>query len=169
MTQVITDIVTDVDGVFTDGKFVYTTEGKVSKTFGPHDADAIKIIKDVCGVRVTAISADKRGFPITSTRMQDMNVPLYLVSEKERLDWIGSNFNWDTVLFCGDGIYDAACLRKARWGMAPSNATTIAKDEADVVSKINGGEGFFLHVLAEIIGLNSIEEETLWERLHLND
>ena len=31
----------DVDGVFTDGKFLYTKDGKVMKIFGPEDNDAL--------------------------------------------------------------------------------------------------------------------------------
>ena len=38
-------IISDVDGCLTDGKFVYTSEGKVSKTFGPHDNDGVKKLK----------------------------------------------------------------------------------------------------------------------------
>ena len=42
-------LVTDVDGVLTDGGFYYNTEGKVLKKFGPHDSDGFKIEqKDPC-------------------------------------------------------------------------------------------------------------------------
>ena len=29
--------IVDVDGVLTDGKFYYSSEGKLMKKFGPHD------------------------------------------------------------------------------------------------------------------------------------
>ena len=35
-------IVFDVDGVMTDGRFVYGREGKQTKSFGPDDADALR-------------------------------------------------------------------------------------------------------------------------------
>ena len=39
--------VTDVDGVLTDGGFLYNETGKVLKKFGPHDSDGFKIIKSL--------------------------------------------------------------------------------------------------------------------------
>ena len=38
-------VISDVDGCLTDGKFVYTAEGKVAKVYGPHDADGVKLLK----------------------------------------------------------------------------------------------------------------------------
>ena len=35
----------DVDGVMTNGQFTYTKEGKVMKTFGPDDHDALSLLK----------------------------------------------------------------------------------------------------------------------------
>ena len=37
--------VLDVDGVMTDGKFYYSTEGKILKAFGPDDHDALILNK----------------------------------------------------------------------------------------------------------------------------
>ena len=39
------NFILDVDGVFTDGKFHYTSEGKTFKTFGDADSDALSLIK----------------------------------------------------------------------------------------------------------------------------
>jgi len=40
------NLILDVDGVFTDGKFHYTAEGKVVKVFGDADNDALSLIKN---------------------------------------------------------------------------------------------------------------------------
>src|SRR3989344_4958911 len=78
----ITRVIFDVDGVFTTGQFLYTGEGKFAKVFGPHDGDGIKLLKR--WVDVEAISADARGWEITKKRMDDMSIPVTLVSELER-------------------------------------------------------------------------------------
>ena len=54
-------LVTDIDGVMTDGGFYYTQDGKVMKKFGPHDNDGIKMLA-AAGIKTYAITADKRGF-----------------------------------------------------------------------------------------------------------
>ena len=38
-------LITDVDGILTDGKMYYSSKGKILKKFGPHDSDGIKFFK----------------------------------------------------------------------------------------------------------------------------
>ena len=59
----------DVDGVMTDGRFLYSEKGKVFKTFGPHDSDGLNILKKY--LKFFFISSDKRGFKITRKRIVD--------------------------------------------------------------------------------------------------
>jgi len=57
------NFILDVDGVFTDGKFHYSADGKVFKIFGDADNDALSMIKNK--LHIEMVSGDKRGFPIT--------------------------------------------------------------------------------------------------------
>lgn len=136
----ITDVLFDVDGVFTDGKFGYTQDGKVSKTFGPHDSDGIKLLRWV-GLNVSAISADQRGFEISRARMNDMKIPLTLVSEIDRFSYVRQNYDMNSLAFVGDGIFDAAVIESAKFGIAPANATMAAHRKADYSTKNPGGNG----------------------------
>jgi 3-deoxy-D-manno-octulosonate 8-phosphate phosphatase (KDO 8-P phosphatase) len=134
-------IVFDVDGVFTTGPFLYTIDGKFAKTFGPHDNDGIKLIRDK--ISIQAISADKRGFDITKKRIQDdMKIPLTLINEKERLNWFKNSFNdLREVIYMGDGIHDAEIFELVGYGIAPNNAFYVAKNKADYVTSARSGEG----------------------------
>jgi 3-deoxy-D-manno-octulosonate 8-phosphate phosphatase (KDO 8-P phosphatase) len=146
----------DVDGVFTDGKFTYSSEGKIYKQFGAHDGDGIKLLKKA-GLNILAISADKRGFQITKARMDDMKIPLTLVAEQERLDWILDSGNPDQTFFMGDGFYDAACMKRVAFSAAPQNAVEIAKKQASYVTKSPGGSGAVfeacIFLLADVLNL----------------
>ena len=57
------NFILDVDGVFTDGKFHYSKDGKVYKVFGDADNDALSMLKNK--LHIEMVSGDKRGFPIT--------------------------------------------------------------------------------------------------------
>tara|TARA_B110000285_G_scaffold229709_1_gene294962 strand:- start:467 stop:928 length:462 start_codon:yes stop_codon:yes gene_type:complete len=151
----IKTLVTDIDGVMTDGGFYYTEEGKVMKKFGPHDNDGIKMLREA-GIEVYAITADKRGFPITEKRLNDMNVPIALVSESERLDYIKTNFGFAGTAFVGDGWHDAESLQQCELGFAPQNATPRAISAADHKVRCNGGEGVLLHVALTILNRSNI-------------
>ena len=45
-----TNLIIDVDGVMTDGKFYYTNDGKVMKAFGADDHDALSILKNYMNI-----------------------------------------------------------------------------------------------------------------------
>lgn len=40
--QTKVSLVLDVDGVFTDGTFMYSSKGKVKKAFGAHDSESLQ-------------------------------------------------------------------------------------------------------------------------------
>lgn len=146
----IKHFVLDVDGVFTTGQFLYTLDGKFAKIFGPHDNDGIKIISDF--LDICAISADKRGWPITKKRIaEDMGIRLELVSEAERLSWLKTNFDLSYCAYMGDGIYDAKIFDHVAYSIAPANAFYTAKEKADFVTRCRSGEGAVaeacLHIL----------------------
>ena len=136
----IKDVLFDVDGVFTNGQFTYSKSGKVTKVFAPHDSDGVKFLRFL-GVNVFAITADKRGFNINEARMNDLDIPLSLVSEENRFQYVKNHFNFQTLAFMGDGLFDAKIIKWAFLGIAPANATRPAKIAADYVTKLSGGSG----------------------------
>lgn len=140
MTRIIKNVVFDVDGVFTDGRFHYSSEGKYLKIFGPHDSDGLKFLKS-CGLKINAISADHRGFEITKKRFLDLQIDLNLVDEEERYEYLSKNFNLNSLIYMGDGIHDAKILKKAFFGIAPRNASLAAINSSDYVTNLSGGNG----------------------------
>lgn len=148
-------VISDVDGCLTDGKFVYTAEGKVSKTFGPHDNDGVKKLKKL-GYDVVFISADKRGFPITQKRISDMKCELYQVSEAERKNWVKNKIaEYDWSAFFGDGLSDIPAGLEVDFFGCPANARREVKAQADYVTESKGSEGAFLDFALEIMHKNN--------------
>lgn len=132
-------LVCDVDGVLTDGTFSYSESGKFTKTFGPHDADALKLIKSK--IEIVFISADKRGFGISQKRVQDMGFELELVSSQDRKKYISTlKFN-KRVIFIGDSFTDELALCESDLSFTPANAHLIAKKASHYRLKAKGGQG----------------------------
>ena len=154
----IVNAVFDVDGVFTDGGFFYSETGKVFKRFGPHDGDGIKFLRYL-GISVYAITADERGLPITRARMFDMGVDVVLVSELCRASYFEKHFEAQSTAFVGDGIFDGEILKTVKFGIAPQNATNVAKRCADVITKRSGGDGAVFEA-AFLIGKTFFPKET---------
>jgi 3-deoxy-D-manno-octulosonate 8-phosphate phosphatase (KDO 8-P phosphatase) len=137
--QTITHFVLDVDGVLTDGRFHYTWEGKQMKTFGAHDADGLKMIRDRLDL-ITFITADRRGYEISKARLDDMGYPLSLVSEEDRYAHV-ERLGFANTAFMGDGFHDAPLLRDCAFGFAPANARREALAAADYITPSAGGHG----------------------------
>lgn len=130
----------DADGVFTDGTFYYTTEGKIMKKFGPDDNDALSLLKDKLHIHV--VSGDKRGFEITKKRIvDDMELPLDLVNTFDRVSWIREHFNLGEVIYMGDGIYDPLVFSEVMYSISPANGFPKTREAADFVTQTRGGEG----------------------------
>jgi 3-deoxy-D-manno-octulosonate 8-phosphate phosphatase (KDO 8-P phosphatase) len=134
------NFIIDVDGVFTDGKYYYTAEGKIMKQFGPDDHDALSLLSDK--LYIHTITGDKRGFPITKKRIvDDMVLPLDLVSTFERVDWLKKRFNLNETIYMGDSIYDPLVFKAVAYSIAPANAFYKTKEAADFITHARGGEG----------------------------
>ena len=130
----------DVDGVFTNGQFLYDEHGKQYKIFGAHDADGVKMLRQI-GILVSAITADKSGYNITEKRMKDMAIDLKLVSENDRLSYLKGIQNYNDLCFMGDGHYDALVFPHVGYSIAPANGVPLARGNASYVTELKGGEG----------------------------
>ena len=129
----------DVDGVLTDGKFTYTKEGKYSKTFGSHDGEALKELARIS--KVTFISADNKGFDITSKRVNDLGFEVALVDANSRANYLVKLQCENRVAFIADSFTDSLALKIADVSFAPKNAHSIAKKNATMTLKSKGGSG----------------------------
>ena len=129
----------DVDGVMTDGSFYYSKDGKVMKSFGADDSDALGLLNKF--INIEFISADKRGFEISKKRIEtDMGYKITLVSSLDRVNWIKNNFNLSEVIFMGDGIFDHYVMNEVAYSISPSNSDEYTKSVANFITNRAGGD-----------------------------
>jgi len=131
--------IADVDGVMTNGQFIYSKNGKVQKIFGPDDHDGLSLLSDFLEIRF--ITGDKKGFSISKKRIvDDMNFKLDLVSTVKRIEWIKRKYPLNRVVYMGDGILDYLVMSKVFYSISPSNGHEFAKKNADYITKCSGGD-----------------------------
>ena len=145
----------DVDGVLSTGQFLYTTEGKVMKVFGPDDNDGLSLLKPHLEIRF--VTGDKKGFAISKKRIvDDMKYELDLVSTIRRIDWINEHYDSQQVIYMGDGIFDHYVMREVGYSIAPANADRLTKESANYITERKGGERAVaeacLHLLSTFSG-----------------
>ncbi len=132
--------VLDVDGTATDGKMYYSDQGKLLKAFGPDDWDVLKQIQKF--VDVSFITADKKGYRISSKRIRDdVDFPLMLVSGEPEKRWeeIEKRFFNKKIIFMGDGWADWLPIQRSDYGITTCDALDHVKQYADYVTARPGG------------------------------
>ncbi len=143
------NVLFDLDGVFTSGNFFYDKSGKTLKEFGAHDSDGIKILKNFNFI-VSVITADERGFDISKKRMEDLNLKLDLVKEKDRFNWVKNNYNFNDLIYVADGLWDIKILKKSAYSICTNNALDIVKKNSNFITKPNGANGAVFEACYEI-------------------
>lgn len=127
----------DVDGVLSDGSFIYTKKGKAAKVFGTGDSDALKVLKGLMNVRL--VTADHKGSPIAVRRAKDMKIPLLVLSPRKRADYFASLRSSSKIFYMGDSFLDQFVFRSAHISACPADGDPAAKAAATFVTGARAG------------------------------
>lgn len=149
----ITHFVLDVDGVLNTGHFIYSSEGKKFKIFGPHDKDGLLLLEP--HMKIHFVTADKTGYDITYARIvTDWGFSadqLTLMGEKFRLQWLLNNFDMNTTAYMGDGYHDVPLIDAAKIGITPSTGRKECKQKANYITESAAGSGAVLDAALYIL------------------
>lgn len=148
--------VLDVDGVVTDSKMYYTKEGKYIKCFGSDDFDLLRELS--CYMHIHFITADKKGFEITSKRIEDeMEFKLDLVSHKpkDRWDFIHNAYKNKFIYFMGDGWADWFSLKNSNYGITTNDSLDHVKKFARYITSRNGASRAVAEAILHIDNIHS--------------
>lgn len=147
-------VISDVDGVLTNGQSIYTVDGKVGKIFGSYDKEAIIYARQF-SIEFLFVSSDKNGWSITSRRLSEWTEKGWcdykLANDVEREKIIEDYKNKGYyVIFIGDSISDIPAGNKADYFATTNNAFDKVKRQCDYVSSRDGGNGGFAEIIYKI-------------------
>lgn len=138
-------IISDVDGVLTDGGLYYGPDGECLKRFCAQDGMGISMLQRA-GFKLAILSG--RDCPGLRRRIQDLGISLFRLGKTEKREACESLMREACVLphealFVGDDIPDLDGFSVCGLGVAVGNARDEVKSAAAVVLKNRGGEGAF--------------------------
>lgn len=138
-------VITDVDGVLTDGGLYYTKEGLIMKKFNVKDGMGMRLLRE-SDIKNAIITTDTSELiRIRGKRLKvdhlflgvwDKDNKLLEICEKE-------NISPDNVAFIGDDVNDTGIIGVAGFSACPNDAVDEIKNLADLILSKNGGEGVF--------------------------
>jgi 3-deoxy-D-manno-octulosonate 8-phosphate phosphatase (KDO 8-P phosphatase) len=146
-------LVTDVDGVLTDGTVILHHDGTESKRFSLLDGHGIKMWHRA-GLQMAWISG--RGSDATRRRVEQLGISLIFEDVTVKLPVFEellrkTGLNAGQVAYIGDDLLDMPILRRAGFGVAVANAVDEVKTCADYVTTRTGGAGAVREVIEHIL------------------
>ena len=136
-------LILDVDGVLTDGRLFFDTEGNEYKSFHARDGHGIKLLRQT-GVDVAVISGRKSS--IVSLRMQTLGIDLvYQGHENKRSAFTEiiekTGVTPEQTAHVGDDLLDLPIMVRVGLAIAVNDANFAVKEYADWCTTLPGGQG----------------------------
>lgn len=137
-------LVTDIDGVLTDGGLYFTKEGDEIKKFNAKDGMGIKQIMNT-GCKVGFLSSGLNG-KIVEERGKMLGVQYIYVGSEKKLDVLKSwcvdlHISLENVVYIGDDSNDIEVLKSVGLSACPADAIESLRKNVDIVLNTKGGFG----------------------------
>lgn len=159
-------LVSDVDGVLTDGGAYYSDNGLHLKKFNIRDGMGMVLLRKA-GYTVAIVTSEKTKLvELRAQRLQIDDIHQGVVNKVEAVETLLRKYSltWEEVAFIGDDINDIPVLKKAGFAAVPADGTSVNKRAAHYVTKSAGGNGCVREVCDLLLGLHYKGEEiaALW-------
>lgn len=145
-------VLTDVDGVLTDGGVFYGSDGEMMKRFNIRDGMGVERLRAI-GVEVGIITGEQSESVIRrAEKLRIELVHLYAKDKKATLDEILAKHEYEAeeIAYIGDDVNDIEIMKLVGFPACPADAFHETRDAAKYVCRRPGGHGAFRE-LCEII------------------
>lgn len=145
-------VLTDVDGVLTDGGMYYSDQGDVMKKFHTRDGMGVTLLRKQ---HIPTIIITKEKTKIVkqwATRMKIEKLYDGILNKESLVQTICKKYGVtpNELAYIGDDVNDVELLKKVGLSAVPNDAVKEAKQVSDYICKKNAGSGAFRE-LADLI------------------
>lgn len=146
-------LLTDVDGVLTDGGITFDNNGIETKTFNVRDGLGVRLWQRA-GCKLGIVTG--RASRIVEQRADDLDIEIVHQAVKEKLPLVKSiaesqGLSLDQVAYLGDDLPDLPAIRAVGFGAAVADAAPELIDSADYVANTPGGRGALREVVEKLL------------------
>ena len=151
--QAVELILSDVDGVLTDGSLVFDNEGIETKSFHVRDGMGIALWQNA-GFRFGFLTS--RTSHVVQVRAAELSVDIVRQGFKEKLPVATEvaqslNLNLDQVCFIGDDLTDLPVIKAVGLSVAVADAVEEVRKAAHFTTKTQGGHGAVRELIETIL------------------
>ena len=156
-------VITDIDGVWTDGGMYYTAEGDVMKRFSVKDGWGVIFLREL-DIPVAIMTGENT--QIVQKRADKLKIDYCYLGVKDKVAQAKElcrelGISLGEVAFIGDDLNDLPLLRLVGYSASPSNTPEYVKREVKYVTVAHGGYGAFREFVEKLLSDNGVLEKTV--------
>jgi len=154
-------VISDVDGIWTDGGMYFSTNGVEYKKFNVYDGGAVILLKLV-KIPLVIISGENNA--ILENRFNKLKIKDFRLGINNKLNELEKilgeyNIKRENVLYIGDFINDYSIMKHVGIPVCPLNACIEIKNISKLVIEKSGGEGVLWELIVKILKAKKIYEQ----------
>ncbi len=147
-------LITDVDGVMTDGGMYFSSTGEEMKRFSAKDGYAVKLCKEN-GIDYGIISSG-HSLDLVNARAKVLKIEHVYVGYTPKTEifaeWLAKmNLSNEEVAYIGDDLSDIDVIEQVGLSACPADAVEAIKKKADITLNRNGGDGCIREFVEEYL------------------
>ena len=146
-------VITDVDGVLTDGGMYYSKNGEMLKKFNTRDGMGVQLLHNN-KIPVIIITGEKSKIVLSRAKKLLIKEVFIGIKKKELLlPKICKKFKIkeSNIAYIGDDLNDLNILEQVGFSASPKDGMAIIKKKSNYVCKAKGGEGVLREIADMII------------------
>lgn len=151
-------ILTDIDGVWTDGGMYYDETGNELKKFHTYDSAGVLFARHY-GIPVGIITGENTN--IVKRRADKLKIDYCFLGIKDKLKIASElckrlGISLQDVAYIGDDLNDISLLSSAGWAGVPHSAPKYIQQYSTIKLDKSGGQGVFREFVEKIFGEENI-------------
>lgn len=146
-------VITDIDGILTDGGLIYNDHGEYIKRFHVRDGLGIRMLM-ACGVQVAALSG--RDSAVLRKRLSDLGITSYFLGAKDKAARCqelmqAANATPEQTAYLGDDSIDIPAFNTCGLNFTVPEAAVYIRNMVDETLTTAGGHGVFRELSDRIL------------------
>jgi 3-deoxy-D-manno-octulosonate 8-phosphate phosphatase (KDO 8-P phosphatase) len=156
--QKIKLLITDCDGVLTDGGVYYSANGEELKKFNLRDGMGVERLRKICGIDTGIMTGENS--PIVARRAEKLQMKHLFLGIKDKKQCLTEilpslNISPDEIAYIGDDMNDYEVIKMVGLSASPADGFGLIKETVDYICSQNGGDGAFREFAEWIIMLRA--------------
>ncbi len=154
-------VLTDCDGVLTDGGVYYSDQGEALKRFHMRDGMGVKRLR-LAGIETGIVTGEMS--PSVLKRAERLQITEVHLGARDKLVVVTQllklrNLKWENLAYIGDDVNDLPVLRRVGISACPADAVDAVRGSVQMVLRTPGGQGVFREFAEQILAGTSLSVE----------